>query len=83
MMSSIEEESLGSPVETPSDLTFSHPDFDHADINQDTSTASPSPPTLIAHGSKHGPRGDRSLAQQALLNRALRNRRHTLANVLR
>nr|XP_046909437.1 uncharacterized protein LOC124490905 [Dermatophagoides farinae] len=34
-------------------------------------------------GGSVGGSGDRSLAQQALLNRALRNRRHTLANVNR
>lgn len=89
-MSSIKEESLISPTET--DLSFEHhPDY-RSPSPPDSNPTSPSPPGLpllpsaaIALPNAIRQRLDQrsTLAQQALLNRALRSRRHTLANVLR
>lgn len=96
MMSSIKEESLTSPSEA-SDIPYSHPDF-RSPSPPSSNPTSPTPPYLPPMGIPmanspsatiqlpHSVRqrlDQRSLAQQALLNRTLRNRRHTLANVLR
>lgn len=73
-------------------LDFTHPDIHHNKQQQQQKCLSPTQQTtnpimLITNPLLHiqqRQKGDhRSLAQQALINRALRNRRHTLANVNR
>ena len=75
MMTSIREE-----------LTETNDDDEMVDAVDYTEQEQQQQTTPVVHingGQQFRSRGDRSLAQQALLNRALGSRRHTLANVLR
>ena len=90
-MSAIEEELSSPERDLPDELnSYNHPDFRSPSVSPPAQISIPTPitptaptPPTSASGRPPKPENSRPLAQQALLNRALRSRRHTLANVLR